>query len=483
MRAAPAGLIRGATAATSPTGDAEPALGGAVPGSRDEDLAKTGRGGCVPGRCARGGGHTQWDDEHDRRLPKSSHGCTARPQQPRDGGGDAWRTVAAADRISGVTAAQVLEALRPYVDRGEVPGAVVGVWQDGEVSLDAAGTTEPGGQGVPLGVGTQVRISSGTKPIAAALALALIEDGVLALGDPVERFVPEFAGRRVLRRLDGPVEDTVPVARPVTVEDLLTMRLGFGFVFESDCPALAVAAVAGLGVGPPDPSIPLTPDEWATRFAELPLLEQPGTVWRYDMAYGLLGVVLARAARQPLGEVLRERLLDPMSMADTGFVAAPGRLPPCYAADGPRLVPFDGAENSRWSATPSFPDARNGLVSTAADLLRFAGALLRGGSGALSTDAVTAMTTDHLTPQQRRAPSALAFLNGGGWGYGVQVLTPAHHPSVGLPRYGWSGGLGTLWCSWPEQRSAAVLLTQVLPPSRELVATFTSTMESVLAAR
>ena len=108
-----------------------------------------------------------------------------------------------------------------------------------------------------------------------------------------------------------------------------------------------------------------------------------GAVWRYDLAYVvlgvLLGVVLARAGGSPLEQLLRERLLDPLGMADTGFVAPPGRLPPCYAVDGSGLVLFDGAATSRWSTMPSFPDARGGLMSTARNLLRFASALLDGG--------------------------------------------------------------------------------------------------------
>ena len=378
-----------------------------------------------------------------------------------------------------MTARQVMEAIRPYVEGGEVPGAVVGVWRDGEVSLDAAGAVALDG-GAPLSVDTLMRVSSNTKPLAAALSLVLAEDGVLALDDPVERFVPELAGHRVLRRLDAAPDDTVPAERPASVEDLLTMRLGFGFVLDGDCPVLGLAAEAQLGIGPPDPSVPLTPDEWIARFAELPLLEQPGTVWRYDLAYGVLGVVLARAGGRPLEELLRERLFDPLGMAETDFVAPPGRLPPCYAVGESGLVLFDDASDSRWATAPSFPDARGGLVSTAADLLRFASALLNGGNGVVTADAVTAMTTDHLTPEQRRSPSALAFLGGSGWGYGVQVLTAENDASVRMPRYGWGGGLGTLWYSWPDQRTAAVLLTQVLPPSRELITAFTSGVETLL---
>jgi CubicO group peptidase (beta-lactamase class C family) len=377
-------------------------------------------------------------------------------------------------------ASQVMNTIRPYVDRGELPGAVVGVWRDGEVSLDAFGAAALGGH-PPLGVDTLMRISSNTKPMVAALTQALAEDGVLALDDPVEWFAPELAGRRVLRRLDAPLDDTVPAERLATVEDLLTMRLGFGFVFEGECAAPSMAAESHLGIGPPDPSVPITPEAWIAQFAELPLLEQPGTVWRYDLAYGVLGVVLARAAGRPLEVLLRERLLAPLGMADTAFVAPPGRLPPCYAVDESGLVLFDEASDSRWATAPSFPDARGGLVSTAADLLRFASALMDGGNGVVTPDAVEAMTTDHLTLEQRRSPSALAFLDGSGWGYGVQVLSPDSDASVRLPRYGGGGGLGTLWYSWPDQRTAAILLTQVLPPSRELVASFTSGVEVVLA--
>jgi CubicO group peptidase (beta-lactamase class C family) len=380
-----------------------------------------------------------------------------------------------------VTAGILMDAIRPHLESGQVPGAVVGVLRDGEVSLDVSGTTEPGG-GTPMTVDELMRISSNTKPMAAALALSLAEDGVLALDDPVERFLPELVGRRVLRRLDGPLDDTVPAERPVTVDDLLSMRLGFGFVFEGDCPAVAAAAEAGLGIGPPDPSIPLTPDAWIARFAELPLLEQPGTVWRYDLAYGVLSVLLARAGGHPLDVLLRARLLDPLGMADTGFVAPPGRLPPCFAVTEAGLVLFDEATESRWETPPAFPDARGGLVSTATDLLRFAGALLDGGGGVVSADSVEAMTTDRLTPEQRRGPSAQVFLDDGGWGYGVQVVTPEHDPSVRIPRYGWGGGLGTLCYSWPRHGTAAVLLTQVLPPSGELIRAFIRSIETTLDA-
>lgn len=321
-----------------------------------------------------------------------------------------------------------------------------------------------------------MRISSNTKPMVAAMALLLVQDGVLHLDDPVETFLPELTDRRVLRRLAGPLDDVVPAHRPITVEDLLTMRMGFGFVFDSDCPAVEAAAAAGLGFGPPDPPALPAPSDWISRFAALPLLEQPGTVWRYELAYAVLGVVLARASTMPLDRLMREKLFTPLGMSQTGFVGAPEHLVPSFARNEDGLVVFDSAVESRWSTRPAFPDARGGLVSTAGDMLRFARMLLDGGCGFLSPELVATMTADQLTEEQRSAPSAHAFLDGGGWGYGVGITR-----SMRGRRYGWGGGLGTLWYTWPEHETAVVLMTQVMPPSHDLFETFTNAAEMSLA--
>jgi CubicO group peptidase (beta-lactamase class C family) len=376
-----------------------------------------------------------------------------------------------------VLAARLLDHVRRFVDAEVVPGAVVGVLHDGQTTFAAAGVPAVGAA-QPLRVDAPVRISSNTKPLTAALTVALADDGVLDLHDPVERFVPELADRRVLRRLDGDASDTVPATREVTIDDLLTMRLGFGFVFESPCPVAERAAQAGLGLGPPDPSTPLTPDQWVTRFAEFPLLEQPGSVWRYDMAFAVLGVVLARAAGQPLDDLMRERLLEPLGMRATGFVAPPGQLPTCYAAGESGLTVFDEAANGRWTRRPAFPDARGGLVSTAADLLRFAEELLDTQGGVVEPRSATAMTSDHLSAEQRAHAPAQSFLRGAGWGYGLEVTSEEQLRAGAIRRYGWGGGLGTLWYTWPDHRCSVVLLTQVTPPSAPMFDAFIEAAES-----
>jgi CubicO group peptidase (beta-lactamase class C family) len=331
----------------------------------------------------------------------------------------------------------------------------------------------------PMRRDTIFRISSLTKPIAAAAAMSLVEDGLLDLDEPLDRLVPELANRRVLRRLEGPVTDTDPARRPLTTRDLLTLRMGFGFVMGSapSYPILTAAAEHQVHLGPPDPAIPHTPDEWIRRFAALPLMHQPGREWMYDLAFSVLGVVLARAAGRPLETVLRDRILGPLGMADTGFsvpAAQLGRLAACYTADGDL---FDDVSGSRWSRPPAFPDAAGGLVSTVDDVLAFARMLLNhgshGGHRVLSADSVTAMTTDWLTPAQRKASASVpVFLGESGWGLGLAV-EPA--------RYGWSGGLGTTWYTYPESETIAILMTQWLPPPLDVFDQFWRTVESSLA--
>jgi CubicO group peptidase (beta-lactamase class C family) len=358
---------------------------------------------------------------------------------------------------------QLLTVMAKHVGAGELPGAVLAVSSGSENRIEAVGDH--------LAVDSVVRISSMTKPLVAVLTHQLAQDGLLALSDPITRWLPELASQPVLRRLDGPVDDTVPAEHATTVEDLLTMKLGFGFAFEVEsCPVAELASARGLGLGPPLPSaVPHRPDDFIQVFAELPLMEQPGRHWRYEFAYPVLGVLLARAASQPLPELLQERLLEPLGMADTGFVVpdhAQDRLVPCYTTG---LEVFDGVADSDWLTPPLFPHAGGGLVSTAADYLRFGRLLLDGKHDDL--------TTDHLTEEQRNGPSAGIFLDGEGWGHGVQVRLDTSLPR----RYGWGGGLGTTWYNFPDHDLTAVLLTQHVPPLAPAILDFWSALDKQLS--
>ncbi len=281
--------------------------------------------------------------------------------------------------------ARMHKVMAGHVARGDLPGLVTLVSRRGEVHVDAIGRQAIGG--TPMRRDTIFRITSMTKPITAVAAMVLVEECKLRLDEPVERLLPELANRKVLQRLDGPLDATVPAHRPITVRDLLTFRLGFGYIMAPGLMPIqqAVNKLQVLTLGPPTPPTPHAPDEWLRRFATLPLMHQPGEKWMYNTGFHVLSVLIARAAGQTLETFLSERIFTPLGMKDTGFVvpaAKLGRLATCYqfhAATG-ELEIFDGVDNSQWSRPPAFQDGGAGLVSTVDDYLAFAQMMLNHGN-------------------------------------------------------------------------------------------------------
>jgi CubicO group peptidase (beta-lactamase class C family) len=349
------------------------------------------------------------------------------------------------------------EIIEAAVARGQAPGVVAAVAQGDATSIRAAGSMAVGG--APMRPDTVFRISSTTKPVTATVILSLVEDGVLGLDEPVDRLLPELAGRRVLRRPDGPLDDTVPAERAVTVRDLLTFTWGFGmqgamFTAAEPWPIVRAVGERELGsFGPPETQTTPAPDVWLRRLGELPLLAQPGERWLYSAGSQVLGVLAARAGGAPFGEVMRDRILGPLGMDDTGFSAHdPSRLATAYEERDGELAVTDRPDG-QWSRPPRFPDGAGGLVSTAADLLAFGRMLLRGGGPVLTPATVAEMTRDQLTDLQRaRVWPGFSFLDDRGWGYGVSVLADGS--------YTWEGGLGTTWVNVPDQDLTVVVLTQ-----------------------
>src|SRR5215472_9355809 len=303
-------------------------------------------------------------------------------------------------------------AMAARVASGELPGIVTLVALGGEVHVDAIGTMAFGGA-EPMRRDTIFRIASLTKPVLAAVTMMLVEDGALALDEPVDRLLPELAGRRVLRRVDGPLDDTVAAARPITVEDLLTFRPGHGILteptFDPLFPIVRAADELQLVMGAPDPRTPHDPDRWIELFGTLPLMYQPGERWQYNTGSLVLGVLVARAAGRPLGAFLGERVFEPLGMTDTGFsmpAEQAHRLPSQYTTDfrtgTVALQTITGADV--WTRPPLFPSGAGGLLSTADDYLAFARLLLdrgrHGDARLLSERSVELMTTNHLTPEQ-----------------------------------------------------------------------------------
>ena len=365
------------------------------------------------------------------------------------------------------------DVLAGHVERGEVPGVVTLVSRRGEVQVDAIGMKAVGGR-EPMRRDTIFRVASMTKPITAAATLILMEEGKLRLDEPVDSLLPELARRQVLKRIDGPLDDTGPALRPITVRDLLTFRLGFGLIggTRDAYPILKAADELQIMTALPNPPTPHAPDEWMRRLGTLPLMHQPGERWMYHTGSDVLGVLIARASGQTLAAFFRERIFEPLGMKDTGFsvpAAERGRLAPAYRwnPESKTLQLYDGVADSAWSRPPAFASGGGGLVSTVDDYLAFGQMLLNGGRHGnrrvLSRPSVEAMTTDQLTSAQKAVSELVpGFWKGRGWGFGVSLLPRRDDAAAVSARFGWDGGFGTSWCSDPEEGLVAVLMTQRL---------------------
>jgi CubicO group peptidase (beta-lactamase class C family) len=363
------------------------------------------------------------------------------------------------------------DVMTGYVERGEVPGLVTLVARRGEGHVDAIGAMAASAE-EPMRRDTIFRISSMTKPVTAAAAMILIEECAIRLDEPVNRLLPELADRRVLRRPDADLDDTVPAYRPITVRDLLTFTMGIGIVAAAPgtVPIADALSELELGQGMPSPQTPPVPDEWIRRLGSLPLMHQPGERWMYNTGSDVLGVLIERAAGQPFETFLKERIFGPLGMTDTGFDVAwahIGRLATSYLIDpgSGAAVVYDEPGQGQWSRLPSFPSGGGGLVSTVDDFLAFAD-MLRGkgvsrGERILSRPSVEFMTSDQLTPEQKAASGLVpGFFRVHGWGFGVAVVTERTEVAKSVGTYGWDGGMGTSWYNDPAEDLTMILMTQ-----------------------
>jgi CubicO group peptidase (beta-lactamase class C family) len=359
------------------------------------------------------------------------------------------------------------EAMSRHVESGRVPGLVTLISRRGEVHVDAIGMTAFE-RGDPMRRDTLFRIASVTKPIVAVAAMLLVEESTLRLDDPVDELLPELADREVLRAIDGPLDETAPAKRPITLRDLLTLRAGYGAIF-TPSPLQEAMTEAGVGLGPFLPAI--SSDEYMKRLGALPQAHQPGERWLYNTGSDILGVLIARAAGMSLGEFLQERIFAPLGMKDTAFSVPANKLDRLATAywtnfETGEFGVFDDVENSRWSSPPAFESGASGLVSTVDDLLAFGQLMLANGKHGdarlLSRPSITVMTTDQITVEQKAASASEffpGFWDAYGWGFGIAVDT--RHDDLATPgRYGWDGGYGTSCWVDPVEELIGILLTQ-----------------------
>jgi CubicO group peptidase (beta-lactamase class C family) len=373
----------------------------------------------------------------------------------------------------------VREIMTGHVESGDMPGLVTLVSRRGEIHVDTIGRLAF--DGPPMTRDSIFRITSMTKPVTAAAAMILVEQGKLRLDDPVDRWLPELANRKVLLAIDALIHQTVPARRAITLRDLLTFRCGYGMipVFPDRYPIQKAIAEAGFAPGPVFPSFP--PDELMRRYGSLPLIYQPGERWLYNSGTEILGVLIARVADVTFGEFLRDRIFAPLGMKDTAFYVPADkqhRFATCYARDPAtqKLKVFDFPVTGKFSNPPVFENGSAGLVSNADDFNAFAQMLLNGGhlgnERILSPTSVEQMTTDQISSENKQE-SQLFLGDVRSWGFGMSVFKGRDDPDARPGRFGWDGGYGTSWYSDPSKQLTGILLTQRMMDSPQPPRVFT----------
>ncbi len=370
---------------------------------------------------------------------------------------------------------RIQEVLQGAVDCGDLAGAVAAVWHEGGIETACAGWRDREAQ-LPIERDTIFRIASMTKPITSVAALMLVDEGKIALCDPISKYAPEFSQMRVLKSPEGPLDETDNSAHAITFEHLLTHRSGLTYKDFHRGP-IARAYHEALG-GDIDSDV--APNDWIGRLANLPLIDQPGNAMHYGRSTDLLGLLIARIEGSSLGAVLDRRIFGPLGMKDTGFVVPPEkqhRRAAAYSFDDKGRLTKGTTWSSTWGdvvmperpQNMAYESGGQGLWSTIDDYMKFA--LLFLGDGAvdgvrlLRPETLAMMMTNQLTDTQRAQFKLLGqrpFAVGRGFGLGVSVVLETDRSdfmrrgSVGT--VSWPGAFGGWWQADPIQKSVFIFL-------------------------
>lgn len=370
-----------------------------------------------------------------------------------------------------------LSAIRPLlreaVEKGELSGVVTLVARHGRTAVvDSAGFANVERRS-PIGSSTLFRIASMTKPVTSVAAMILVEEGQLALTDPVARYLPAFAEMTVAAGSgEAAGGGSVPARRAITIHDLLTHRSGLTYGFLDDGRVGDAYRAAGVSDGLPPREEGIGAN--VERLARMPLAAQPGSRFQYGLSTDVLGRIIEVVSGRSLAEFLRERLFDPLDMRDTRFYVADdqlGRLATPYAWNGRRLRPMQRAERfgtlllagEGYQGSRTYFSGGSGLVSTAGDYARFLQMLLNGGE--LDGIRVLGPKTVQLIAADALAGTAHPLGAGAGFGLGFQVIT-----ELGLARepgsagtLSWSGIYGTMFWADPEEQLIGIVMLQRFP--------------------
>ncbi len=372
--------------------------------------------------------------------------------------------------ISSQRLARIKPAMQRYIEQGRPPGVITLVARRGKVvHLECQGLRDVEAE-QPMQPDTILRMYSMTKPVTAVAMMMLFEEGRYVLAEPVAKYIPEIGKMRVWAGEKDGKAALVDCQRPITIQDLLTNTSGLAYGLWSGTPVEDMYAAARILSW--DRGLLVPGAELVRRLADLPLVSQPGVAFRYGLSYDVLGHLVSILSDRPFDVYLRERIFEPLGMAETGFYVPPDRLPRLAAlydgleAGKVRLAdaPSEASPFANANCTPS---GGAGLVSTASDYARFAQMLCNGGEldgvRLLGRKTLERMTMNHLAPQQ--LPIVIGGFPWPGTGYGLGFgvcVDPAQRPFVepaGV--YGWPGAAGTAFWVDPQESLVGIMLPQV----------------------
>jgi CubicO group peptidase (beta-lactamase class C family) len=369
--------------------------------------------------------------------------------------------------------ARIPRFLEAQVAAGALPGALTLIWRHGQVVHQSLVGAIDIARGVAMREDAIFRIYSMTKPITTVALLMLLEECRIALDDPVVKFIPGFAG---LKLVDGAAP-----RRAMTVLDLLRHTAGFTYGFHNRTPI--DAAYRAQKIGDYDTEGGLA--GMIAQLEKLPLEYSPGEAFIYSIATDVAGYLVQLVSGRSYADFVREKILAPLKMTDTDFVVPPdkrGRFAACYALRGGRLELYDDPATSRLLAPPGLESGGGGLVGTAADYLRFCRMLLGQGEldgvRLLSPKTVALMTANHLPGGKEigeLSPATDSFNESGyrGIGFGLGVAVNLDPARVGLPgtagEFTWGGMACTTFFVDPREKMIVVFMTQVIGDTAQRV--------------
>ena len=372
-----------------------------------------------------------------------------------------------------------------YIDAGRFPGTQLLVYRRGKVVHSTVQGFSDIARKIAMKDDTIFRIYSMTKPITSVAFMMLVEEGRVALDEPVHRYIPEWKNLGVFQAGVAPAFLTRPPSRPMLIVDLLrhTSGLTYGFQQRSNVDA----AYREMKIGEVEKAGTL--QSMIDDLAKIPLEFSPGEAWNYSVSTDVIGYLIGKISGKPFEQFLKQRIFDPLEMKDTDFfvpAAKAHRLAACYSASPQGAMTFHATERkadltlqddpttSSFLSQPALISGGGGLCSTAADYLTFCRALLNGGElggvRLIGPKTLSLMTSNHLPggrtlPEMSRSLFSEATYNGVGFGLGFQVtLDPAQTLIPGsIGEYAWGGAATTSFWIDPAEELIAIFMTQVLP--------------------